>query len=308
MNASDSLSMPLSPPLSVESWQEKNKRLLDTHLEKCIETTSETPYALLFSAARYSLLAPAKRIRPLLLFAILDAYGVAPAQGLDTACALEMIHTYSLIHDDLPCMDDDDFRRGRPTLHKVFGEAHALLVGDYLLTYAFEILASSPCLTEKQKIALICTFSKKAGAHGMIGGQVIDLASENQCINPSILEQMHECKTAQLIIAALIGGAIISEAPSIDHSLLESMGRKMGIAFQIADDLLDVTSSFEEMGKSNGADAKKSKATAVSILGIEKSKEILESLYTTTQSELNQLSCPAPYLSALFHQLIHRNK
>lgn len=298
----------LSPSLQALSWQQSARQLIDAHLDECVERVSEARYASLFAAARYSLLAPAKRIRPLLLLATLGAYGILPQKGLDAACALEMIHTYSLIHDDLPCMDDDDFRRGRPTLHKVFGEAYALLAGDYLLTYAFEILSSSSSLTESQKVGLIHTFSKKAGAHGMIGGQMIDLASENQSIDPSILEQMHERKTAQLIIAALVGGALIAEAPAEDRSLLESIGRKMGIAFQIADDLLDVTSSLQEMGKTSGADAKKNKATAISLFGIEKSKDLLEELYSNAEAELKQLSRPALHLSALLHQLVHRTK
>ena len=219
-----------------------------------------------------------------------------------------MVHTYSLIHDDLPCMDDDDFRRGKPTLHKVFPESHALLTGDFLLTHAFEILCQSPALSDKQKVALVQTLSQHAGGHGMIGGQVIDLLSENKNIDWPTLELMHYCKTASLIIASLDCGAIIADISPQDRALLQSVGKKMGIAFQIVDDLLDVTGSFSEMGKLSGSDAYKKKATSVSILGIESSRAKSEELYKQAKEDLTSLSQPAPLLFSLFDSLIHRSK
>ncbi len=284
------------------------KKLIEKRLDQLIAENPLLPYAHLFSAARYSLLSSAKRIRPLLLCATLETFGIGIDTGIDPACAIEMIHTYSLIHDDLPCIDNDDYRRGKPTLHKVFPESHALLAGDFLLTHAFEILCGAPHLTDKQKVALVQTLSKHAGSHGMIGGQVIDLLSENKTIDWPTLELMHYYKTACLIIAALDCGAIIANASTEDRSILLSVGKKMGIAFQIVDDLLDVTGSFSEMGKLAGSDEHKKKATAVSILGIQTSKDKTEELYTQAEKELNTLSRPAPLLSSLFQLLIHRTK
>ncbi|MBS0653096.1 MAG: polyprenyl synthetase family protein [Verrucomicrobia bacterium] len=284
------------------------KDLIEKRLDQLIAENPSLPYAHLFSAARYSLLSSAKRIRPLLLFATLETFGVPVEIGVDPACAIEMVHTYSLIHDDLPCMDNDDYRRGKPTLHKVFPESHALLTGDFLLTHAFEILCRTSDLTDGQKVALVQTLSKHAGSHGMIGGQVIDLFSENKRIDWPTLELMHYCKTACLIIASLDCGAIIANASAVDRSILQSVGKKMGIAFQIVDDLLDVTGSFSEMGKLTGSDEYKKKATAVSVLGIQACKEKAEELYTKAEKELSTLSRPAPFLSSLFQLLIRRSK
>lgn len=284
------------------------KNLIETRLDQLIAENPDLPYTHLFTAARYSLLSSAKRIRPLLLLATLETYQVPVVLGIDPACAIEMVHTYSLIHDDLPCMDNDDFRRGKPTLHKVFAESHAILTGDFLLTHAFEILCKSAELTDGQKVALVQTLSKHAGSHGMIGGQVIDLIAENKTIDLPTLELMHYCKTACLIIASLDCGAIIAHAPLSDRTILQSVGKKMGIAFQIIDDLLDVSGCFSEMGKLTGSDAHKKKATSVSILGIQASKETAEELYTQAINELETLSRPAPYLDSLFKQLVHRLK
>lgn len=284
------------------------KDLIEKRLDQLIAENPSLPYAHLFSAARYSLLSSAKRIRPLLLFATLETFGVPVEIGVDPACAIEMVHTYSLIHDDLPCMDNDDYRRGKPTLHKVFPESHALLTGDFLLTHAFEILCRTSDLTDGQKVALVQTLSKYAGSHGMIGGQVIDLFSENKTIDWQTLELMHYCKTACLIIASLDCGAIIANTSAEDRSILQSVGKKMGIAFQIVDDLLDVTGSFSEMGKLTGSDEHKKKATAVSILGIQASQDRAEELYTQAEQELSTLSRPSPLLSSLFQLLIRRSK
>ncbi len=283
------------------------KDLIEKRLNQLIAENPSLPYAHLFSAARYSLLSSAKRIRPLLLCATLETYQVPVAIGIDPACAIEMIHTYSLIHDDLPCMDNDDYRRGKLALHKVFPESHALLTGDFLLTHAFEILCRSPHLTDGQKVALVQTLSKHAGSHGMIGGQVIDLFSENKAIDWPTLELMHYCKTACLIIASLDCGAIIANAPKEDRSILQSVGKKMGIAFQIVDDLLDVTGSFSEMGKLTRSDEHKKKATSISVLGIQASKDRAKELHIQAERELSTLSHPPLLLSSLFQLLIHRS-
>lgn len=296
-----------SQPLQLETFGSIGKSLIEKRLDQLIAEKPMLPYAHLFTAARYSLLSSAKRIRPLLLFATLQSYGIEMEIGIDPACAIEMIHTYSLIHDDLPCMDNDDFRRGKPTLHKVYPESHALLTGDFLLTHAFEVICQSPSLTDNQKVALVQTLSRHAGGDGMIGGQVVDLLSENQEIDWSTLELMHYCKTACLIIAALDSGAIIAQAPNEDRKLLQSAGKKMGIAFQIIDDLLDVTGSFANLGKMTGADAQKKKATAVCLLGLQGCKDKAEELFSCAKQDLMALSRPTPLLLSLFEMLIHRS-
>ena len=262
----------------------------------------------MFASARYSLLSPGKRIRPLLALAVAESYGVPLDHALHPACALEMVHTYSLIHDDLPCMDDDDLRRGKPSLHKIVPEWHALLTGDYLLTYSFEVLANAPHLDADQKLSMIRSLSSHAGAHGMIGGQMIDLHFEGQTADWNILEQMHRGKTAGLIIAALEFGGIIAKAPLSDISSLKKAGLNLGIAFQLIDDVLDCTSTQEELGKPIGSDKNKAKSTAVSLLGIPQAKEKAAVLLESAVKQLNKLSRPSPLLLALFDQMVNRRK
>ncbi len=279
------------------------KQEIERQLDKLIPDQSP-----LSAAARYSLLAPAKRLRPLLVLATVESYGLPQTHALIPACVLELIHTYSLIHDDLPCMDDDDLRRGRPSLHKVYPEWQALLTGDYLLTFAFEILADAPALTAEQKIALVRSLSHHAGAKGMIGGQMIDLQFEGQTIDWQTLEQMHRGKTAGLIIAALEFGGIIAKAPPSDIQALKNAALSIGIAFQIIDDILDTTSTEEELGKPIGSDHINAKATAVSILGVEEAQAKAEMLLNTAEKSLNALSKPAPLLHALFAQMVNRRR
>ncbi len=235
--------------------------LINDHLEKLLPP-SEGPHAPLFEAARYSLLLPGKRLRPQLLLQVLEAYGIPVEEGLDAAAALEMIHTYSLIHDDLPCMDDDDLRRGKPSLHKVYDEGQAVLAGDFLLTYAFEVLAKSSAPRE-----VITIFARAAGGHGMIGGQVIDLLSEGKEIDWDTLKQMYLGKTAALFSAALEAGAVIAGASLEDQAALKEAGDYYGIAFQIRDDILDETGTEEAMGKPVGSDTANRKATALTLFG-----------------------------------------
>ncbi len=225
---------PSASPLDLE----KKRGLIEETLSKILpEKTGDE----LFAAARYSLFGAAKRIRPLLCLIAHELFGGDIEQALYPACALEMLHTYSLIHDDLPCMDDDDLRRGRPTLHKVYPEGHAVLTGDFLLTYAFEVLATSPGLTAEQKLDLVRALSYAAGEKGMIGGQVLDLDWSSTDYHPRLHElvDLHEKKTAALFSAALEMGAIAAGASYKDRQLLMAAGRQIGLAFQIADDLAD---------------------------------------------------------------------
>jgi geranylgeranyl diphosphate synthase type II len=281
---------------------------IESALDSLIPPQSSVSHALLFEAARYSLLSPAaKRLRPLLLLATVDALGGSREAALIPACSLELIHTYSLIHDDLPCMDDDDLRRGRPTLHKVYPEGQAILAGDFLLTYAFEKLATAPHLSALQKIDLITSLAQSAGGEGMIGGQVIDLSLAQAKTLPSweVLCAMHRKKTAALIVAAIDCGAIISHASTSTRELLQKAGQSLGLAFQIVDDILDVMGREEEIGKPVGSDARNAKTTAVSLLGLDRARALSEELLASAEELLSSL--PSSHLLfSLARTLVHR--
>lgn len=246
--------------------------LIEQRLDKLIPPRND-PLVL---AARYSLLAPGKRLRPQLVLAAAEAFGAKVEKALDPACAVEMIHTYSLIHDDLPCMDDDDLRRGVPSLHKVHGEAIALLAGDYLLTYAFEVLSKAPFLSAEQRIELVQTLAHASGSEGMIGGQAIDIAAEGTQIDQDKLIKMHKGKTAALLAASLTCGAIIADASDKEKKKMHRIGLEIGLAYQILDDILDSTQTTEELGKPAGSDAKKNKPTAITVYGLEGAQKKLE--------------------------------
>ncbi|MDN3508927.1 MAG: polyprenyl synthetase family protein [Candidatus Neptunochlamydia sp.] len=245
--------------------------LIDKHLSQLIPEENR-PQSLLYEAARYSLLLPGKRLRPIFLLKVLEDYGIPVEKGLDAAAAIEMIHTYSLIHDDLPCMDDDDLRRGKPSLHKVYGEGQAVLAGDFLLTYAFEVLAKSSLPRE-----IITIIAKAAGGEGMIGGQIVDLLSEETTPDWDTLLFMYLGKTAALFSSALECGAVISGASYSEQTAFRNAGKYFGIAFQIHDDILDVTSDEETLGKPVFSDVKNKKSTCLLIFGLEKAKDISSS-------------------------------
>jgi geranylgeranyl diphosphate synthase type II len=280
--------------MPLETFAENVKPLIEKRLHDLIPPDAQPLYAALFDSARYSLFSGGKRLRPLLALASAHTFGCPLEKALDPSCALECIHTYSLIHDDLPCMDNDDMRRGKPTLHRVFPEWHALLTGDYLATYAFEIIVKSERLSDAEKIDLISVLSNRAGAHGMIGGQMIDLLSQGATIDKSVMHQMHAHKTACLISASLEFGAIIANASPVDRAFIKECGMQIGIAFQIADDILD-------------AAEKEDKATAVSLLGSKEAHQYKDALLAESLAALSSLSVPAPLLTSLFHTLVHRS-
>lgn len=259
----------------------------------------EVPQKELFEAARYSLLGPGKRLRPLLALSILHGYHIPIKIGLDSACALECIHTYSLIHDDLPCMDNDDLRRGRPTLHKVFPEGLAVLAGDFLLTFAFDIISNTPNLSSKQRLDLIHSLSRRAGSHGIIGGQVVDLASEGTSIDWETLHFMHLHKTAAIFICCLEFGAILSQVNDEDLKTLQHCGKALGVAFQVIDDLLD---DYSQEGVIC-SDITNKKATTVSMLGRHKAEEIAKRLLDEALKEARSLTMPCPLLEDLIKKL-----
>lgn len=231
----------------------------------------------LFNAMRYSLLAPGKRLRPALCLAVARTLEVAEEQAMPVAASLELVHAYSLIHDDLPAMDNDDLRRGQPTNHKVFGEATALLAGDGLLTHAFSLLSHRlPFLSSEQQLELVWSLANAAGPHGMVGGQQADLSAETQSPDLATLQFIHTHKTAALIEAAVVMGAIVGQASIEQKELLASYGRHLGLAFQIVDDLLDVTATTQELGKSSGADERQHKMTYPVVVGIAETQRLAE--------------------------------
>ncbi len=278
--------------------------IIDTRLNQLVAEI-DAPYRILFQAARYALFGGGKRLRPLLTLATTEALGVSSEFSLDPACALELIHTYSLIHDDLPCMDDDDFRRGRPTVHRVYPEGHAVLAGDFLLTYAFEVIANAPGLSAEQRVNLIKTISKASGAQGMVGGQVMDLEAEDKRINLDTLAIIHRCKTGALITAAFEIGGIVANASDQLMKDLVSIGKNLGQAFQIIDDVLDVTASEAKHGKIS-SDVTNSKATYVTLMGIEESEKEAQTLLHKALNLINSLPGDIEVLRSLATRLVDR--
>lgn len=274
---------------------DKNQ-FFQTHLPNIEQRLEEllTGDSLLFEAARYITLSSGKKLRPILLLATVDAFHGPLDKAISPACALELLHTYSLIHDDLPCMDNDDYRRGLLTLHKKYNEATAVLTGDFLLTYSFEVLAAAPGLTSAQKIEMVRILAARAGGQGMIAGQYLDLEASQTPPSLEQLQTIHERKTADLLSAALELGGIIANVPPHQLELLRLFGKEIGLAFQIIDDVLDHTSSFEKHGKALSSDAINGKTTYVSLLGIDGAKKAAETL---TQNSLNRLNAfPNPHL------------
>lgn len=255
--------------------------------------------ASLHEAMMYSLMIGGKRIRPMLLFAVLEAAHVTLEKGYKTAAALEMIHTYSLIHDDLPAMDDDDLRRGKPTNHKVYGEATAILAGDSLLTYAFELIATDEALPIQIRLELVTLLAKAAGPSGMVAGQVLDMAAETKRATLDELKVIHEHKTGKLIEFAIDAGARIANVSREDRLLLAKYARHIGLAFQIQDDILDVEGNTEALGKQVGSDALNDKSTYVFLTSLEEAKQMLHDEIEAARQALSQLSFEATLLEDL---------
>ena len=251
----------------------QKQALVELYLES--RFTQETDYKLLLEAMRYSLLAGGKRLRPVLCLSFCEAVGGDIIKALPGACAIEMVHTYSLIHDDLPCMDDDDFRLGRPTCHKVYGEDIATLAGDALLTAAFSTLADME-VSPKTAIDCVRVLSQAAGEDGMVAGQVLDLLGEKTALNEEKLRQVHIHKTGYLIRASCQMGVILGGGTLEQYAAAGEFALHLGMAFQIRDDMLDEIGSQEELGKPIGSDADNHKSTFVSLLGLEACQKLVE--------------------------------
>lgn len=254
----------------------------------------------------YSLNAGGKRIRPLLLFSSYKAYGDHTDKVLSTAVALEMIHTYSLIHDDLPAMDDDNLRRGKPTNHKVFDEATAILAGDALLTYSFELVATDEHLTENEKVKVIQKLSKSSGPSGMVAGQILDMKYENQAVDLKNLEKIHELKTGKLLLCAIQTGAYLANASQQDIQQLTIFAYYLGLIFQVQDDILDVIGDSDKMGKPVGSDAHNQKSTYPQLLGLEGAKKQKREYEQKAKYALSQTSVDQPFLYALTEYVTER--
>lgn len=250
-------------------------KLIDENLDKFMEV--QYPQEI-FESMRYSVLAGGKRLRPVMCLEAARMFGGKTEDAIPTACAIEMLHAQSLIHDDLPCMDNDDFRRGKPTNHKVYGEATAVLAGDALLSFAPQLIIQKSNISAEKKLKVLEEYCLAAGTYGIIAGQVVDIDSEGKKITPETLEFIHTHKTADLFKCALKTGAIIAGATKAQIDAMEDFGQKLGFAFQICDDILDETSTFEELGKTLGKDKDANKPTYTAIYGLEKAREEVISL------------------------------
>ncbi|MBI4609125.1 MAG: polyprenyl synthetase family protein [Candidatus Rokubacteria bacterium] len=301
------------------SYVAERHRLVDEALDRCLPRPEVYP-STIHEAMRYSVFAGGKRLRPILAIAGAEACGGTARDVMPTACAVELIHTYSLIHDDLPAMDDDDFRRGRPTSHKVFGEAIAILAGDALLTLAFRLIAenfaegagpagggdTTPVRGPSRLRAVLAEIAEAAGTGGMIGGQVVDILSEGKSVGADTLEYIHTHKTAALIRASLRAGALLVGAPAGALEAISRAGSRVGLAFQIVDDILDVEGSLEELGKTAGSDTRKRKVTYPGQFGLEASRMRAKSLVEEARAALEPLGSRAEPIRALAAFILER--
>ena len=282
------------------------RALIDSQLDRLIPKDSEEPERV-HSAIRWSLFAGGKRFRPALLLATGQTFGASVEDLLRAACALEMIHTYSLIHDDLPSMDNDDLRRGRPTCHIKFDEATAILAGDALQTLAFQTIAEDEGLAPALRVQLIAEIARAAGTpEGMVAGQAHDLAAESRDVAGSELELIHHRKTGALIRAAARCGAIIAGASDGALEAVTEYATNLGLLFQITDDLLDVTATAEDLGKTPGKDARSRKATYPAVYGIEATRAQLEVVHRAACSALERIDRPAELLRSIADFIIER--
>lgn len=289
-------SQPMSFDLS--AYLEDRRVQVEAALDQAIAVVyPETIY----KAMRYSLMAGGKRLRPILSLAACELMGGDPSVAMPTACALEMVHTMSLIHDDLPAMDNDDYRRGRLTNHKVYGEDIAILAGDGLLTYAFEYIASQTSNTSPERVLdVVVRLGRAVGAAGLVGGQVVDLESEGKPdVSLDTLNFIHMHKTAALLEVSVVSGAVLAGAQSSDVERLSRYAQNIGLAFQIVDDILDITATAEELGKTAGKDLQAQKATYPSFWGIEESKRQAQQLVDAAKAELASYGEAAVPLQAI---------
>ena len=292
--------------LDLKAYLENRRAMVDAALDRVLPPETAAPPRI-HEAMRYSVLAPGKRLRPILVIAGAEAVGGHAEAVLDTACALELIHAYSLIHDDLPAMDDDDYRRGRLTNHKVFGEAMAILAGDALLTLAFRLVAENAARVAPGAVGMVVAeVADAAGTDGMVGGQVVDIESEGKVISGEMLDYIHLHKTAALIRVALRVGAVLAGGREEVVDAISRAGEALGLAFQIVDDILDVEGNLAELGKTAGSDERKQKATYPSLHGLPASKARARELIEETKRLLLPLGPAAEPIRALADFVLER--
>ena len=289
-----------------EAYLDQCRQQVDRELDRCLarHATSER----LQETMRYSVLGGGKRVRPALCMAAARAMGSDESTALAPACALELIHAYSLVHDDLPAMDDDDLRRGRPTAHIAFDEASAILAGDALQTLAFALLSDAPALSDRQRVTMISELARASGHRGMVGGQAIDLESVGRQLSVAQLEAMHRHKTGALIEASVRLGALTSETVTeCQLSNLTDYASALGLAFQVQDDLLDIEGDTEVIGKRQGSDAARAKPTYPALLGIEGARQHLARLLDEALSALESFDSEADTLRAMADYVVARS-
>jgi geranylgeranyl diphosphate synthase type II len=294
--------------ISLGAYLEARKKIIDETLDRYLPSEDNYP-SVIFKAVRYSVFAGGKRIRPILCLASAETAGGNIESILPVACALELIHTYSLIHDDLPAMDDDDYRRGRLTSHKVFGEDIAILAGDALLTEAFRLMSDASLLEKippEKLLFVIRDIAEAAGYFGMVGGQVADVQSEGKDVDSVVLNYIHTRKTGAMIIAAVKAGAILSNAGEVELNALISYGRHIGLAFQIVDDILNVEGDQVSLGKGTGSDAKRGKVTYPALMGIEASRKRAGELVESALSALKNFDQRAEPLRMIAGYIMER--
>lgn len=295
--------------MNLPLYLKRRQRLIDGALERWVPGENEFP-PLVHQAMRYSLFAGGKRLRPILALAAAEAVGGRMVDALPLACSLELIHTYSLIHDDLPAMDNDDLRRGKPTCHKIFGEALAILAGDGLLAEAFHLLTRPDLMSDispKRRLRAIHQVAQAAGSLGMIGGQVMDIAVQGREVDAHLLEYIHSHKSGALITASVGAGAIIGGASAREYKALIGYGEKLGLAFQVIDDLLDVQGEEEKIGKAVRKDQAKGKATYPALFGIAESRRQAEDLVRQALIFLKPLNRQANPLREIAKFILKRN-
>jgi geranylgeranyl diphosphate synthase type II len=293
----------------LKNYIQKKSQVVNDALELLLQNSQQDE--TINKAMQHSLMAGGKRIRPVLCLAATEAVGGNPTDALTAACAMEMIHTYSLVHDDLPAMDNDELRRGKPTCHVAFDEATAILAGDALLTMAFEILAAVPFENTDQAakwLQIIRIIAVAAGSRGMIQGQMLDIAAEGRKLNVSELESMHTLKTGALIVASLQCGALLAEADKDQLRFLKTYAGYIGLAFQVADDILNVEGNPEVMGKAVGTDRLNKKNTYPSLLGLDASKQFAQKLIRQALQALETFDNKADPLRAMATYIIERKR
>jgi geranylgeranyl diphosphate synthase, type II len=287
----------------LENFFNRSAQIVDAELDKLIPPPETAPQRL-YEAVRWSIFAGGKRFRPALMLAVGNAFGADENKLLRSASAIEMIHAYSLIHDDLPAMDDDDLRRGRETCHIKFDEATAILAGDILQSLAFQSIAEDEVLSEKVRVKLIAELARSAAK--MVDGQQLDLEAEGKTVSIEDLENIHQNKTGAMISVAARSGAIIAEASENELNKITNYASKLGLLFQITDDLLDVTQTTEILGKTAGKDLTAEKATYPSIYGIEETRELAEKVHAEAINELDNLEQPTEILREIASFILKR--